>query len=152
MAYNLKIPTTKSFYFKVEETDELVKLAEVKIDDTPDVTVTFRQSTATDAEQRNQALSRREYRGDSAGKLLMVDETNLDTVNRLEIFLTMTDIDINFPDGTPLDFETVNGKRKIKSRQQFDSFWSNMYPHWADVISKCCLRANPNWDLKRLDA
>lgn len=149
MAYNLQIPTSKTFYFRVEQDDELVNLVEVKKDEHTDVYVSFRQASATDAEQRTQSLSRREYRGDGTGRMMMVDETNTDTVNRLEIFLTLTDTDINFPDGTQLDFETVGGRRRLKSRQQFDEYWTHMYPHWAAVISQCCLRCNPNWDPKR---
>ena len=152
MPYNLRIPTQRTFYFKVEEGDDLISLTEVDQNSLHDFHFTFRQASAADNEQRTQALSRREWRPDGEGKMLLFDETNQDTVKRIEIYLTLVDTDLNFPDGTALEFETKNGVTKLKSRQQFDLFWKAMYPHWAEVISECCLRASPTWDPKRPDA
>ena len=149
MAYNLRTPTSKTFYFRIDEATDYVRLIEVQKDEDHDVFISFRQATATDVEQRTQALSRREYRGNGAGGLILVDETNLDTVTRLEIFLTLTDTDINFPDGKPLEFKTVAGHQAVASRQKFDEYWTNMYPHWAVVFSQCCQKVNANWDPKR---
>ncbi len=149
MAYNLRIPTSKTFYFRIDESTDYVRLVEVEKGETPDVHISFRQASATDAEQRTQALSRREYRGNGSGGLILVDETNLDTVNRLEIYLTLTDTDINFPDGTALEFKNVAGHQQVASRQKFDEYWSAMYPHWAVVFSECCQKVNANWDPKR---
>ena len=152
MPYNLRVPTSKTFYFQVVEGEELVELNEVAKDKEFDLFFTFRQASASDDEQRTQALSRREWRPDSDGKMSLFDETNRQIVNRTEIYLTLTDTDCNFPDGKKLEFEVKGGVTRVKNRAQFEDYWKAMYSHWAEVISNCCLRVNPNWDPKRQNA
>jgi hypothetical protein len=142
MALTLKVPTTKTFYFKADDNGTpTAYLRRMKDDETPDCTVVFRQATASEVETRTAALSRRILKRDD-DQMVIVNETNLDLVARVEVFLTLGSCDILFPDGNELDFDS----RKVKSRRQFDAWWDLMPSQWARELHRCCLETNPDWD------
>jgi hypothetical protein len=144
MAITLKVPTTQTFCFKLEEDHTACgRLARVDASEPHDGFLTFRQATAGDAEQRTAALSRRLYRPDG-DKMMVVDETNLDYIARLEVRLTLKETDFSFPDGEALEFE----KNRVKSAAMFDRWWDILPPSWAREVHRACLEANPDWSSK----
>ena len=146
MAIQLKVPTTKTFYFKIEpdETNPNGKIAEVSVDEPHDLYVTFAQATTRDVEQRPGAYSKRAFSSEGE-RWLMYDETNVDFIARLEVRLTLRGCDIQLPNDDYLEFD----KNGVKSPQQFDSLWDILPPQWAREFHRCCLETNPNWNPKR---
>lgn len=140
MALTLKIPTTKTFFFTTEEGDPFPLLRRAEDGEQPDCTLLFRQATANDVEIRTAALSRRTLKRDE-DQIVIVNDTNLDFVARVEVYLTLAQADIEFPDGTALDFDT----KRTKSRKQFDAWWDLMPSQWARELHRCCLETNPDW-------
>lgn len=142
MAIKLTIPTTKSFYYAFTDKGfvwpvmERIKTAE----EDHQVTISFRQATALDIEQRTASMSRRMLRQDQDG-MMVVNDTNFDYVSRVEVMLTLAYTDIEFDDGRKLSFN----KNRISDKSAFNEWWDNMPGQWAIQIHNACMETNPEW-------
>lgn len=163
----LNIPVIKTFRFiKVEkEGFEDIRRMEDGEEFDPErcFKVTFRQGTRIEGEQRTGLLNQRQYKLDPIdGQMVQLDSRNPDDLAKLEIFTTLCDTDLEYPEvktakngGEPevtwkhLEFTTVGSVKRVSSRMQFERWWALFPDQWATELYDACLEVNPKWDLSK---
>lgn len=142
----IPIPTLKTFKFTVDGRS-------IKFDDgagNSDNTfyVTFRQGETEADNQRSDWASKRLRKLDDDGDIVEVSVLSPDALAELEVFLTLTDTDLEMNDGRKLEFTQGPGYQKVKNRTQFAGWWGQLPTPWAQLIYQCCMEVNPDWGSK----
>lgn len=109
--------------------------------------ISFRQGTTLEDERRGSWANKRVYKADTDGELMAVSDLNPDSLAKLEIEMTLTGTNLQFPNGDDLQF-TADTPPKIKSPIQFSRWWGILPTSLARMIYQCCLEVNPDWDPK----
>lgn len=137
----LKVPTEKRFFFTQTETgDQLIDSNE----EGAEGHASFRQATTGEAEIRTGMTQNRKWKQED-GSITLYDDFNADSLARTEVRLTLTGTDIEFPDGSSLQFKDG----KVADEKQFNRWWNLLPTRWARTLHSKCLELNPLWDLSK---
>lgn len=158
----LSIPVEKTFNFTTIEGSGFTNIRRMEDGESFDpescFTVTIRQATRTESDQRTAMLNKRTYKVDRTdGDLLQMDDFNPDELAKLEIYMTLSDTDLEYPDVVRekgeektvykrIDFLQAGSVKRVKDRRQFEKWWGLLYDQWAKLIYEACLEVNPKWD------
>lgn len=104
--------------------------------------ISVRQATQGDVETRNRLYMQvtREY--SPGGSMKITQDISWDELAREEVFLTLTDCNIQNKDGQSL-FQFDNGR--LKDRKAFQAAWVLLDPFIADEIHDCVIDLNVMW-------
>lgn len=158
MALKLSFPIEKTFgLVTYQAEDGYTELRRAREGEQPEGYVTFRQASIAEAEERTGMASKRKYEATSAENYTILNDLNWDSLARLEVMLTLSATDIEYPDsrdeaGNPvyraMEFYEPTGYKKVKSQNQFNKWWGTMRVQWGRVVHDCCLEVNPSWSMK----
>lgn len=100
------------------------------------------QAATGEESQRSNLFAefRREYKVD--GTVVVQQHLSFDDITFEEVFLTLTDCNIQDSDGKQL-FTFQNGK--LKDRASFKKAWAKLPPFVAKIIHSKVLEMNPQW-------
>jgi hypothetical protein len=112
--------------------------------------VQFRQGTMEAQQARNTYANKRQYTVDpTTGSFVELQAQAPDELASLEVFLTLSDTDIQLPNGDSLRFDSAEGVRRVADRVQFNKWWGALPIQWAQLIYQLCLEVNIDWNPKR---
>jgi hypothetical protein len=152
MAITTSVPLTKRFSLITESKDgENQMLREPVEGEQAEGYATFRQARGFENEQR-QGLVKRRFAQDGLG-MVVFDDSNDESINRVEVQLTLCGTDIlgknKDEEDFELEFTEVGFRATPKSEKQFNEWWGNLPIQWQRILHELCLKVNPDWDPKR---
>jgi hypothetical protein len=110
--------------------------------------VAIRQATALDIERRAELTARVRATHGPDGTYATERDWNYPRIQRLEVYLTLADSNIEDEDGKPL-FKFKKGKTGIPelamSEAEFNDAWKKLPWIVCEEMHECAIRTNPQW-------
>lgn len=152
----LSIPTQKTTWFACDDPENRADIRVISPEDAHDLGkdhsffVTFRQHNTSDTERRGSFLGKRSFKSEGNGDFTQIVDFSGDALRRLEVQAVLSGTDLFNSAGKELKFEQSGSYPKVLSTAEFNKWWDDMPPQWAEEIHSACLEINPEWDPKRL--
>lgn len=145
----LSLPTSRDFLLVLDSDNNLNRATDGVSAGDNTVSVSFRQGTTRDDNERTTYINRRKFIYDAnARQMVEVAELSDNELARIEVALSLTATDLQLPGGASLKFKTEFGVTSVADQQQFNSWWGILPIQWSEAIYDCCTEVNADWGSK----